>query len=180
MHIRKPIVVIVDQNPTTVTLSGEVRTVDKAELIYFRLMNLDMDRVPKNLFLRIDETSQVRSDQIIASNNMPTTASGYGRCSQCTVPLHFKLGAVYLDSTLTASQNNVLFGVQPEGMRWKAEDISSLTMFRITLVDFNGLPYDFGSSGTTMELVFDVQWSPSQLQSQNWKTDKVFMNSMNS
>jgi hypothetical protein len=180
MHIHKPLVVVVDENPATVTLSGEVRTISKVELVYFRLMNIDLDRIPKNLFIRLDEISQVHNDQIVASLNTPVTASAFGRLSHSTVPLHFKVGAVYLDSTSTARQNAVLFGYQPEEMRWSAKDVSSMTVFKVTLVDFNGTPYSFGASGTTMELVFDAHWEPSQLQSQKWKTDRVYMNSMNS
>jgi len=179
MHERKPLVVLVDQNPATITLSGEVRTISEVSLVYFRLMNLDVDKIPKNLYIRIDETSQVRSDQIVASNNMPLTSSAFGRLSQSTVPLHFKLGSVYLDSSDTPTQEKILYGVQPEGMRWHARNVSSMTMFRVTLVDFNGSPYDFGSDGTTMQLIFDVTWSPSELQSKNWRSDKVYMNSMN-
>lgn len=177
---RKSVVVLVDANPIVVTLSNEVRTIKKVELVYFKLMKLDMARVPINLYLRLDQTQSVRSDQIVASNNIASTvASGYSRLRSDTVPLHFKLGNVYQDNLGAYQQNKCIFGIQPEGMRWRANDVAAMTCFQVTLVNFDGNPYDFGSTGTTMELVFDVKWAPSQLQSKEWRTDRVYMNSMN-
>jgi hypothetical protein len=182
MHEHKPIVVLVDSNPVVVTLSNEVRTIKNVELVYFKLMKMDFTTgPPTNLYLRIDETQSVRSDQIISSNNIPSTvASGFARLRSDTVPLHYKSPNIYFAAGPIPTNVTTVQGKQPKGMRWKAKDVSAMTAFKVTLVDFNGAPYNFGSTGTTMELVFDVEWLPSQTQSPNWRTDKVYMNSMNS
>ena len=179
MHEHKLITVKVDQNPSTVTLSREVRTIEEVSLVYIRMFNLNMDNIPKELYIALDYFQSLPDDQAVVSSNLPLAGSGFGRSTQNMVPLHFKLGAVYLDESSTARQNKVLYGYQPEEMRWKAKNVSSMNTFRISLYDYNGRLYDFGASGTTVTLVFDAKWCPSQLQSMKWKTDPVYKNSMN-
>lgn len=183
---RKPVVVLVDTNPVVVNLSNEVRNIKHIQLVYFKLMKIDIETLAAipNLYLRVSETHNVNNNQIIPSNNISlVAASGYARLRQDTVPLHYELvqpfyipGAPPVPTTLLTLQ-----GKQPKGMRWSAHNISGLSNFQVTLVGFNGEPYPFSTvTGTTMELVFDVEWADTVNQSQTWKTDHIYMNSMNS
>lgn len=78
------------------------------------------------------------------------------------------------------SQYPVIFGVQPKGMRWQAYNVTDLSSFQVTLYDHRLQPLDFGIQGSFFELVFDVEWCDDVMQSKAWKTDRVYMNSMNS
>lgn len=180
---RKPIVVLVDQNPSMINLSREVRNLDHVELIYFKLMRMDLSGgvVPINFYLRISDTQSVRSDQIIPSNNPATVTVGgisYGRLRMDTVPLHYWPAPVY-DVGGVPVNIPFLAGTQPPGMRWQADNVSAMSNFQVTLLDFAGNPFNFSNTGTTMELVFDAVFEPPVNQTQDWRTNQVYMNSMN-
>lgn len=184
--IRKPIVVLADTNPAQISLSSDVSNIQKISLVYFRLVNYVapigvLPIKPINVFMKIDNGSNIRQDLVITSNNIPSLNDSYSRLTSNIVPLHTET-----DSHTRFSGNDydylTIWGKQPKGMRWEAEDVSNFNNFTVTLYDQNLVPLRFERPGTYsayFELVFDCKWSPPVLQSQAWKTNPIYMNSMN-
>lgn len=175
-NIKKTVTVTLDRNPAVVTFSHEIRTVSSLELIYFRLMNLDLTNVPVNLYLKVTGNTNMRTDIQIPSQNASLTGS-YNRLNGETTPLYFKLERPYQDGVTTV-QYPVLHGKQPKGMRWSVRDVGDISGFSVTLVGLDGQPYAY-TAGTVAQFVFAVSYKPSQLQSKRYMTDRVYMNSMN-
>lgn len=171
-------VVLADTNPVNVTLSREVRTIKEISLVYFKLQGFDVQSPPYNLWLKVDGISCLGSDLVVTSNNKQSTANTFQPKNSSTVPLYTKMGTPYINNFGTEVQYQVLHGKQPKGMRWRAKDVSDITNFTITVLNDNNVPLAM-TPGGKMEFVFEVEWLPSELQSQLWKTDTVYMNSMN-
>jgi hypothetical protein len=174
----KSVVVLTDQNPVNVTLGREIRTIKNISLVYFKLQGFDVDNPPRNLWIKVDGISTPSPSLVVNSTNVESGANRFKPKGSNTVPLFTKLGQPYTDSGGNSVQYQILHGVQPKGMRWKATDISDLTNFTITVLDDNNNAVQLAANAK-LEFVFDAEWLPSQLQSFAWKTDRTYMNSMN-
>lgn len=174
---RKSIVVLADTNPIDVTLSREVRTVNKMSLVYFKLQGFDTAQPPYNLWIRVEGVSTLSSDVLVNSSIPNQTPGSYKVKDNSTAPLFTKLAEPYVNAG-NAVQYQVLHGIQPKGMRWSLENISNITNFKVTILDDSNNPLPLVLNAK-IELVFEAEWLPSQLQSPLWRTDHVYMNSMN-
>lgn len=177
--VKKLLVVQVDRNPDVAFFSHEVRNVRKLELVYFRLMGLDFSLAPppRNLFVRLDNNTDLRQDLVIPSQNVGSSGN-FNKCNSSTVPLHFEIDRNYWDGVSLQSQGS-LSGAQPKDMRWCSENSGTCSSFQITLLNERMNPIDLTTTGATLEFVFKLEYDPTSLHSRDWSTNRVTQNSMN-